>query len=102
MWVDYARVSTQYQKPALQLDALKVAGCEKMSVEKASGARRDGPQLVAAVQYMRKGDTLFVWKLDRLAGSVKQLIEPVEGLEAQDIGFSALTEAIDKTTSGRV
>ena len=100
MLVGYARVSTQDQKPALQLDALKAAGCEKVFKEKASGAQRDRPQLTAAVDYMRKGDTLVVWKLDRLARSMKQLIETVEGLEAEGIGFRSLTEAIDTTTSG--
>ena len=100
MLVGYARVSTQDQKPALQLDALKAAGCEKVFKEKASGAQRDRPQLAAAIDYMREGDTLVVWKLDRLARSVKQLIETVEGLEAQGIGFRSLTEAIDTTTSG--
>lgn len=100
MLVGYARVSTQDQKPALQLDALKAAGCEKVFREKASGAQRDRPQLAAAVDYMREGDTLVVWKLDRLARSMKQLIETVEGLEDQGIGFRSLTEAIDTTTPG--
>lgn len=100
MLVGYARVSTQDQKPALQLDALKKAGCEKIFKEKASGAQRDRPQLAAAIDYMREGDTLVVWKLDRLARSMKQLIETVEGLEAQGIGFRSITEAIDTTTSG--
>lgn len=100
MLVGYARVSTQDQKPGLQLDALEAAGCEKVFREKASGAQRDRPQLAAAIDYMRKGDTLVVWKLDRLARSMKQLIETVEGLEAGGIGFRSLTEAIDTTTSG--
>ena len=100
MLVGYARVSTQDQKPALQLDALKAAGCGKVFKEKASGAQRDRPQLAAAIDYMRTGDTLVVWKLDRLARSMKQLIETVEGLEAEGIGFRSLTEAIDTTTSG--
>ncbi len=82
MLVGYARVSTQDQKPALQLDALKKVGWEKIFREKASGAQRDRPQLAAAIDYMREGDTLVVWKLDRLARSMKQLIETVEGLEA--------------------
>ncbi|MEM8576016.1 MAG: recombinase family protein, partial [Pseudomonadota bacterium] len=77
MLVGYARVSTQDQKPALQTDALKDAGCEKIFREKASGAQRDRPQLAAAIDYMRDGDTLVVWKLDRLARSMKQLIETV-------------------------
>lgn len=100
MLVGYARVSTQDQKPALQLDALKAAGCEKVFVEKASGAQRDRPELKAALDYMRDGDTLVVWKLDRLARSMKQLIETVEGLEEVGVGFRSLTEAIDTTTAG--
>jgi DNA invertase Pin-like site-specific DNA recombinase len=100
MLVGYARVSTQDQDPALQLDALGKAGCEKIFTEKASGAQRDRPELEAATGYMRKGDTLVVWKLDRLARSVKQLIETVEDLGEQGIGFRSLTEAIDTTTNG--
>lgn len=100
MLVGYARVSTQEQKPELQLDALKAAGCEKVFVEKASGAQRERPELKAALDYMRGGDTLVVWKLDRLARSMKQLIETVEGLEEVDVGFQSLTEAIDTTTAG--
>jgi DNA invertase Pin-like site-specific DNA recombinase len=98
--VGYARVSTQDQNPELQLDALKESGCEKVFVEKASGAQRDRPELQAALEYMRSGDTLVVWKLDRLARSLKQLIETVETLEGQGIGFRSLTEALDTTTSG--
>ena len=100
MLVGYARVSTQDQKPELQLDALKAAGCEKVFVEKASGAQRERPELKAALDYMRDGDTLVVWKLDRLARSMKQLIETVEGLEEVGVGFRSLTEAIDTTTAG--
>ena len=100
MLVGYARVSTQDQNPDLQLDALKKAGCEKVYIEKASGAQRDRPELKAAIDYMRAGDTLVVWKLDRLARSIKQLIETIEGLEQRDIGFKSLTETIDTTTSG--
>lgn len=100
MLVGYARVSTQDQKPELQLDALQAAGCEKVFVEKASGAQRERPELKAALDYMRDGDTLVVWKLDRLARSMKQLIETVEGLEEVGVGFRSLTEAIDTTTTG--
>ncbi len=100
MLVGYARVSTQDQDPALQLDALKAAGCEKVFTEKASGAQRERPQLQAALDYMREGDTLVIWKLDRLARSLKQLIETVEALSARGIGLRSLTEAIDTTTSG--
>jgi len=100
MLVGYARVSTQDQNPALQLDALKAAGCERVYTERASGAQRDRPELKAALDYMREGDTLVVWRLDRLARSIKQLIETVEGLEARKGGFRSLTEAIDTTTTG--
>ena len=100
MLVGYARVSTQDQNPALQLDALTAAGCEKVFTEKASGAQRDRPELAAALSYMRSGDSLVVWKLDRLARSLPQLIETVATLEDQRIGFRSVTEAIDTTTAG--
>lgn len=100
MLVGYARVSTQDQTPTLQLDALRAAGCGRIFVETASGAQRERPELKAALDYMRGGDTLVVWKLDRLARSMRQLIETVEGMEAQGIGFRSLTEAIDTTTAG--
>lgn len=74
MFIGYARVSTQDQNPDLQLDALKQVGCEKMFIEKASGAQRDRPELKAALDFMRSGDTLVVWKLDRLARSLKALV----------------------------
>lgn len=97
--VGYARVSTLDQKPELQLDALKAAGCQKLFTEKTSGAKVDRPQLLAALDYMRPGDTLVVWKLDRLARSMKQLIEIVGRLQEKGIGFRSLTEAIDTTTA---
>ncbi len=100
MLIGYARVSTQDQSPDLQSDALKKIGCEKIFIEKASGAQRDRPELKAALDYIRSGDTLVVWKLDRLARSLRQLIETVEDLQSQDIGFQSLTENIDTTTSG--
>jgi DNA invertase Pin-like site-specific DNA recombinase len=98
--VGYARVSTRDQNPALQREALAAAGCERLFEEAASGAQRDRPQLMAALDYLRPGDTLVVWKLDRLARSLKQLIETVEELERRKIGFRSLTEAIDTTTPG--
>jgi DNA invertase Pin-like site-specific DNA recombinase len=100
MLIGYARVSTQDQSPQLQLDALSVASCNRVFVERASGAQRDRPELKAALDYMRRGDTLVVWKLDRLARSLKQLIETVEELEARQIGLRSLTEALDTTTAG--
>lgn len=88
------------QTHALQLDALSKAGCERIFEETASGAQRDRPQLAAALDYVRKGDAIVVWKLDRLARSIKQLIETVEHLERREIGFRSLTEQIDTTTAG--
>ncbi|NEV62757.1 recombinase family protein [Thiorhodococcus minor] len=100
MLVGYARVSTQEQNLQPQLDVLTQAGCQKQFLEKASGAQRDRPELARALEYMRPGDTLVVWKLDRLARSLKQLIETVETLDARGIGFRSLTEAIDTTSAG--
>ncbi|WP_417233032.1 recombinase family protein [Brevundimonas sp.] len=100
MLVGYARVSTQDQDATLQRVALQGAGCEQVFEETASGAQRDRPELAAALAYMREGDTLVVWKLDRLARSVRQLIETVEGLEARGIGFRSTTENIDTTSPG--
>nr|VFJ74396.1 MAG: Site-specific DNA recombinase [Candidatus Kentron sp. FM]VFJ74835.1 MAG: Site-specific DNA recombinase [Candidatus Kentron sp. FM]VFK08386.1 MAG: Site-specific DNA recombinase [Candidatus Kentron sp. FM] len=82
------------------IDALQAAGCEKIFEEKASGAQRERPQLKAAFDYMRAGDTLVVWKLDRLARSLKQLIETGEDLAGRGIAFRSLTEAIDTMSAG--
>ena len=100
MLIGYARVSTQEQNPDAQLDALQAAGCERIFTEKASGAQRDRPELKAAIDDMRPGDILVVWKLDRLARSLKQLIETVERLGERDIGLRSLTEQIDTTSPG--
>ena len=100
MLVGYARVSTTDQSPALQRDALEAAGCGRIFEETASGAKCDRPQLQAALDWMREGDTLVVWRLDRLARSTRQLIETVEDLGGRGIGFRSLTEAIDTTTPG--
>lgn len=102
MLIGYARVSTQDQTPDLQSDALRAAGCQRIFTEQASGAQRDRPQLKAALDYARDGagDILVVWRLDRLARSLGQLIETVEHLEARQIGFRSLTEAIDTQSAG--
>jgi DNA invertase Pin-like site-specific DNA recombinase len=100
MLVGYARVSTLDQKPALQIDALKAAGIERIFTEKASGAQRERPELSAALDYIRQGDTLVVWKLDRLARSMRQLIETVEDLQSRGIELRSLTESIDTATPG--
>ena len=96
--IGYARVSTLDQNLALQQDALKEAGCEKIFIEQMSGAIRERPALAEALEYARSGDTLIVWKLDRLARSMKQLIETIESLRLCGVGFRSLTEAIDTTT----
>jgi DNA invertase Pin-like site-specific DNA recombinase len=100
MKVGYARVSTRDQDAAMQAEALGAAGCEKIFEETASGAQKDRPQLSKVIEFLRKGDVLVVWKLDRLARSLKQLIETVEELESRGIGFVSLTESIDTTTPG--
>lgn len=102
MLVGYARVSTQEQNLDLQIKALEDAGCKKIFTEKASGALRERPELTEALKYLRPnaGDTLVVWKLDRLARSLIQLIDTIEKLEKEDIAFKSLTEAIDTSTSG--
>ena len=86
MLIGYARVSTQEQNLELQINALQAAGCKKIFTEKASGAQRDRPELKAALDYMRanEDDTLVVWKLDRLARSLRQLIDTIEELEKKE------------------
>lgn len=98
--IGYARVSTDDQNLALQIDALKRSGCTRIFEEVASGARRDRPQLHDSLQYLVRGDTLVVWKLDRLARSLNHLIETIEYLHGQGCGFRSLTESIDTTTAG--
>ncbi len=103
MRIGYARVSTLDQSTDLQIEALRAAGCEKVYQEKASGARVDRPELGRVLtDVLRSGDTLVVWKLDRLARSLKQLIVTAENLEAKGINLVSLTDAIDTTTPGGV
>ena len=102
MLIGYARVSTQDQNLTLQIDALTKAGCEKIFEDKVSGTRAERPGLAKALELMRTGDTLVVWKLDRLGRSVKQLVDLVAGLQKQGVQFKSLTDAIDTgTPSGR-
>ena len=100
MDVGYARVSTGEQTLALQLDALAQAGCAKVFEETASGAKADRVVLNDVLGYLRAGDTLVVWRLDRLGRSLGHLIETVAALANRGIGFRSLTEQIDTTTSG--
>uniref|UniRef100_A0A7V3KPG1 Recombinase family protein n=1 Tax=candidate division WOR-3 bacterium TaxID=2052148 RepID=A0A7V3KPG1_UNCW3 len=100
MLVGYARVSTLEQDLALQVDALKKAGCQKIFDDKISGLKTERPGLQAALEYVREGDTLVVWRLDRLGRSLKHLLETVAQLEERNIGFRSLQESIDTTTSG--
>jgi len=100
--VGYARVSTDDQNLALQLDALKKAGCDRVFTDKASGARLVRPGLDDALSHLRAGDALVVWKLDRLGRSVKGLVDLVNALEGRDVHFRSLTDGIDtKTPAGR-
>lgn len=100
MLIGYARVSTRDQKPHLQLDALQEVGCERIFMETASGAIRERPEFAAALDFMRNGDNLVVWKLDRLARSTRQLLETVEILEQRGIGLKILTQNMDTTSAG--
>jgi DNA invertase Pin-like site-specific DNA recombinase len=100
MLIGYERVSTDDQNLALQHDALQAAGCEKIFADKMSGAKADRPGLKEALEFARKGDTLVVWRLDRLGRSLKDLMALVEGLEQRTIGFRSLQESIDTTSSG--
>ncbi len=97
--IGYARVSTQDQNLDLQKDALTKVGCSRIYEEHASGANTDRPQLKAAMDYLRAGDTLVVWKLDRLGRSTQHLLQTVTLLESKGIAFRSLQENIDTTTS---
>jgi DNA invertase Pin-like site-specific DNA recombinase len=96
----YARVSTTDQHPQLQVDALTAAGCYRVFTETASGARGDRPTLAQVLDQLRPGDTLVVWKLDRLGRSLRHLVDTVTGLADRGVGFRSLQEAIDTTTPG--
>jgi DNA invertase Pin-like site-specific DNA recombinase len=99
MLVGYARVSTFEQTLDLQQDALKQAGCEHFFTDTISGGATERPGLHDALLYLREGDTLVVWRLDRLGRSLKHLIETIAALHERGIGFRSLTENIDTTTS---
>ena len=100
MLIGYARVSTADQTLDLQKDALHQAGCSKIFTDTASGAKAERTGLDEALNYVRAGDTLVVWRLDRLGRSLNHLIETITGLNNRHIGFKSITESIDTTTSG--
>ena len=100
MNIGYARVSTLEQNLDLQKDALTKAGCERIFTDKISGAKAARPGLTETLSFVREGDVLVVWKLDRLGRSLQQLIDTVNGLATRGIEFRSLTEQIDTTTPG--
>src|SRR2546422_1514880 len=100
MLIGYARVSTQEQTLDLQKDALEKIGCTKIFTDTASGVKAERKGLEEAIAYVREGDTLVVWRLDRLGRSLKHLIETITKLNNRKIGFKSITENIDTTTSG--
>src|ERR1700712_3336049 len=102
MLIGYARVSTQDQNLELQTEALAKAGCKKIFDVKISGSHAERPGLTKAQEALREGDTLVVWKLDRLGRSVKHLVDLVGELHKQGVQFKSLTDVIDTgTASGR-
>jgi DNA invertase Pin-like site-specific DNA recombinase len=100
MLIGYARVSTQDQTLNLQKDALEKLGCNKIFTDTASGTKAERKGLDEALEYVREGDTLVVWRLDRLGRSLKHLIETITELNSRKIGFKSIQENIDTTTSG--
>jgi DNA invertase Pin-like site-specific DNA recombinase len=100
MLIGYARVSAQEQTLHLQQDALQKVGCDRIFTDTASGAKAERKGLDEALSYVREGDTLVVWRLDRLGRSLPHLIATMTNLEERGIGFKSLTENIDTTTSG--
>jgi DNA invertase Pin-like site-specific DNA recombinase len=100
MLVGYARVSTLEQNVSLQIDALKKVGCQRIFRDKVRGAKAERPGLHEAIEFHREGDSLVVWRLDRLGRSLKHLLETVGTLEKHGIGLRNLEESIDTTTSG--
>ena len=96
----YARVSTSDQNLSLQTDALTAAGCTRLFTDTASGSKAERPGLTALLDYSRRGDTLVVWRLDRLGRSMSHLIAAVQDLDQRGIGFRSLTESIDTVSPG--
>ena len=103
MFIGYSRVSSASQDHASQLDALEKAGCQKIFVETESGTKADRTELKTMLEFAREGDTVVVYRLDRLARSLRNLLQIVDDLTRRGIGLQSLTEAIDTSTpSGRL
>jgi len=100
MLIGYARVSTQDQTLDLQKDALQKIGCTRIFTDTASGSLAERPGLTEALQFLRSGDALVVWRLDRLGRSLQHLLETISDLQQRAIGFKSLTENIDTATPG--
>jgi DNA invertase Pin-like site-specific DNA recombinase len=100
MLIGYARISTHEQTLDLQRDALEKAECERIFTDTITGTKDRRPGLEEALSHLRSGDTLVVWRLDRLGRSLRHLIDTVTSLQERGIGFKSLTESIDTTTSG--
>ena len=98
----YARVSTVGQTADLQRDALEKAGCDRLFVDTASGAKAHRPELDRMMELLREGDVVVVWRLDRLGRSVQNLVELMNRFQEMGVGFVSLNEAIDTTTPGGV
>ncbi len=98
--IGYARVSRTEQNLELQVDTLREKGCTKIFTDKITGTNFERKELTAALAFLRPGDVLVVWKLDRLGRSLKHLIETVTKLQERNVGFISLTESIDTTTPG--
>jgi DNA invertase Pin-like site-specific DNA recombinase len=100
MLIGYARVSTSEQNLDFQLDALDKSGCEKVFTDTVSGSKAARPGLDEALSHLRSGDTLVVWRLDRLGRSLRHLIDTIQALSDRGVGFKSLQESIDTTTPG--
>lgn len=97
--IGYARVSTDDQELALQLDALSGTGCLSIYQEKASGKDTERPELIQCLKALRSGDTLVVWRMDRLGRSLSDLVKTISDLEARGVGFESLTEKIETSSA---
>jgi DNA invertase Pin-like site-specific DNA recombinase len=100
MLIGVARVSTQGQDHALQIDALEAAGCERIFTETVSGMKKERPELRAALDFAREGDVIVVYSMSRLARSIRNLLDIADELDRRKIGLKSLTESIDTSTPG--